>query len=140
MTEFNDRVVAQFRRSGGVVGGWGGNLVLIRHRGARSGITRINPAMSIRDGESWMVLGSALGAPRDPGWVFNLRAHPDATIEVAGARGVRVVPVTAEELTGRERDTAFARFVRMAPSFGEYQAKAGRLLPVIRLRARSTST
>ncbi|WP_150242770.1 nitroreductase/quinone reductase family protein [Nocardiopsis quinghaiensis] len=139
MTEFNDRVIAEFRAHAGRVGAWGTNLVLIHHRGVRSGTERINPAMSLRDGDDWLVVGSAMGAPRDPAWVVNLRAHPDVGIEaVIDGDGV-TVPVRALELTGEEREAAFARFLQAAPAFGTYQAKAPRLLPVIRFTRRDRS-
>ncbi|GAA4426892.1 nitroreductase family deazaflavin-dependent oxidoreductase [Georgenia halophila] len=139
MTEFNDRVIAEFRAQDGQVGAWGTNLVLIHHRGARSGTERVNPAMSLRDGDSWLVVGSAMGAPRDPAWTINLRAHPDVEIEAVVDGALAAVPVRAFELAGKEREAAFARFVEMAPAFGRYQSKAPRLLPVIRLARRAES-
>jgi deazaflavin-dependent oxidoreductase (nitroreductase family) len=132
MTEFNDRVIAEFRASRGRVGAWGTNLVLIHHRGVRTGTARVNPAMSLRDGDDWLVVGSARGAPRDPAWTVNLRAHPDTEIEAAIDGDIATVPVRAVELAGQEREAAFARFVEMAPAFASYQAKARRPLPVIR--------
>ncbi|CND62548.1 cell entry (mce) related family protein [Mycobacterium tuberculosis] len=132
MTEFNDRVIAEFRASRGRVGAWGTDLVLIHHRGVRTGTARVNPAMSLRDGDDWLVVGSARGAPRDPAWTVNLRAHPDTEIEAAIDGDIATVPVRAVELAGRERKAAFARFVEMAPAFASYQAKARRPLPVIR--------
>jgi deazaflavin-dependent oxidoreductase (nitroreductase family) len=88
--------------------------------------------MSLRDGDDWLVVGSARGAPRDPAWTVNLRAHPDTEIEAAIDGDIATVPVRAVELAGREREAAFARFVEMAPAFASYQAKARRPLPVIR--------
>ncbi|WP_346232227.1 nitroreductase/quinone reductase family protein [Parafrigoribacterium mesophilum] len=132
MTPFNERVIAEFRASGGRVGDWGTNLVLIHHRGSRTGVERVNPAMSLRDGDAWLVVGSAMGAPRDPAWAVNLRAHPDVVIEAVVDGEIGRIPVHANELVGEEREVAFARFVRVAPAFGAYQAKALRLLPVIR--------
>ncbi|NKZ04983.1 nitroreductase/quinone reductase family protein [Actinomadura latina] len=137
MTEFNDRVIAEFRAGRGRVGAWGSNLVLIHHRGIRTGTERVNPAMSLRSGGDWLVVGSAMGAPRDPAWTVNLRAHPDTEIEAVIDGDIATVPVRAVELTGRERDAAFARFVDMAPAFAAYQAKAPRPLPVIRFTRRA---
>jgi deazaflavin-dependent oxidoreductase (nitroreductase family) len=137
MTEFNDRVIAEFRAGHGRAGAWGTNLVLIHHRGARTGTERVNPAMSLRDGADWLVVGSAMGARRDPAWTINLRAHPDTEIEAAIDGDIATVPVRAVELSGREREAAFARFIDMAPAFAAYQAKAPRLLPVIRFTRRT---
>ncbi|MRG58924.1 nitroreductase family deazaflavin-dependent oxidoreductase [Agromyces sp. CFH 90414] len=132
MTEFNRRVIAEFRANRGQVGAWGTNLVLIHHRGVKTGLARINPAMSLREGDAWMVVGSAMGAPRDPAWVGNLRAAPDTTIEAVVDDRIEIVPVHASELDGIERAIAFQRFVNVAPAFEAYQARAGRLMPVIR--------
>lgn len=137
MTEFNDRVITSFRANDGSVGAWGANLVLVHHRGARTGNERVNPAMSLRDGEDWLVVGSAMGAPRDPAWAVNLRAHPDVEIETVVHGEIVTVPVRATELTGDEREAAFARFVQIAPAFADYQDKAARLLPVIRFGRRA---
>ena len=139
MSQFNDRVVAEFRENGGRVdsAGFGTSLVLLRTRGSRTGLPRVNPALSLRDGDAWLVVASAAGAPLDPAWAINLRAAPDVVIEVAGAEGVEVVPVTAVELFGAEHAAAFARFVARSPAFTAYQDRAGRRLPVMRLEPRS---
>jgi deazaflavin-dependent oxidoreductase (nitroreductase family) len=136
MSEFNDRVIAQFRDNGGRVGGWGDRLVLVHHRGARTGREYVNPAMSLRDDGDWLVVGSAMGAPEDPKWVANLRAHPDVEIEVVLEGRIATVPVTATELDGAERERAWRRVIAAVPAFATYQAKASRTMPVIRLRRR----
>jgi deazaflavin-dependent oxidoreductase (nitroreductase family) len=136
MNRFNDRVVAQFRAGDGHVEGWGDALVLIHHRGARTGTPHVNPAMSLRDGDDWLVVASAMGARDDPAWAVDLRALPEVRIEAVVDGSVATVPVLATELAGAEREAAFARFVAVAPAFAAYQAKAGRLLPVIRFRRR----
>jgi deazaflavin-dependent oxidoreductase (nitroreductase family) len=140
LSDFNDRIIAEFRSNGGRVdsAGFGSALVLLHTRGARTGLERVNPAMSLRDGQAWLVVGSAMGAARDPAWAVNLRAHPDIVIEVASAGGVQTVPVTAQELDGAEYDVAFARFVRRSSAFATYQDRATtRRLPVIRLAPRA---
>ena len=97
--------------------------------------------MSLRDGDDWLVVASAMGAARDPAWAVNLRAHPDVVIEVATAEGVATVPVTAQELDGDEYERAFARFVRRSSAFAVYQQRATeRRLPVIRLSPRWPAT
>lgn len=138
MSTFNKRVIAQFRANDGRVGGWGDNLVLIHHRGSRTGNEHVNPAMSLRDGDDWLVVASKMGAPHDPAWAVNLRAHPDVEIEAVVDGKVSAVPVRASELTGSEREVAFERFVQVAPAFAAYQATAGRRMPVIRFRRRDS--
>lgn len=134
MSEFNDSVIDAFRENGGRVGGWGDRLVLIHHRGIRTGEEYVNPAMSLRDGDDWLIVASAMGAPRDPQWAFNLRAHPEVEIEAVVHGHATAVPVIATELTGEERERAWPRIIAAVPSFASYQAKAPRMLPVFRLR------
>lgn len=135
MSEFNDRVVAEFRANGGWVetGGFGDALVLIHSVGARSGRERVNPAMSLVDGADRLVIASAAGAEANPSWYHNLRVQPDTTIETADG----IVAVTAVELDGDDYRQAWARFDAASRAFAEYQRRAGsRRLPILRLRTR----
>ncbi|GAB3444194.1 nitroreductase family deazaflavin-dependent oxidoreductase [Streptomonospora sediminis] len=139
VSSFNERVIAEFRANQGRVreaAGFGTNLVLIHSRGAQTGRERVNPALCLTDGAAWLVIGSAKGAPKDPAWVFNLRAHPDAEIEVPGTAAVERIPVTATELAGTDRERAFGRFVGRTSSFAAFQQQAGRTLPIIRFTRR----
>lgn len=141
MSEFNNRIIAEFRRNNGRVdsAGFGSSLVLLHTRGAKTGAERINPAMSLRDGDGWLVVASAQGAPRDPAWAVNLRANQDIEIEVSGDGEIQRLAVRATELAGDHYDAAFARFTARAPAFSAYQdraGQAGRKMPVIRLSPR----
>lgn len=135
---FNDRIITEFRTNNGVVAsaGFGSSLVLIHSVGARTREPRVNPALSLRDRDTWLVVASAMGAARDPAWAVNLRAEPEVEIEASVAGDVRTIPVTAEELDGPEREAAFARFTERAPSFATYQQRTARLLPVFRFTPR----
>lgn len=140
MSDFNDKIIAEFRAGDGRVdsAGFGTSLVLLHTTGARSGQPRVNPAMSLRDDDGWLVVASAKGAAKDPAWAHNLRARPDISIE-AHVDGLReTVEVTATELSGTTREAAFARFVDRAPAFAAYQRRAAetRRLPVFRLAPR----
>lgn len=138
MSAFNDRIIEEFRRNDGRVdsAGFGTGLVLLHTVGATTGRPRTNPAMSLRDGDDWLVVASAKGAPRDPGWAHNLRARPQVEIEAVVDGHAETVAVTATELTGDERSAAFERFVSRAPAFADYQDRAPRRLPVFRLSPR----
>jgi deazaflavin-dependent oxidoreductase (nitroreductase family) len=130
-----DPIVAEFRANGGLVRtrGFGRNLVLLHARGARTGQERVNPVRAIRDGDGWLIIASAGGSRRHPGWYFNLRADPEVSIETGDA----TVPVHAVQLRGAERDAAFERFVAVSKAFATYQERAGeRLIPIFRLSPR----
>jgi len=112
----------------------GFNALVLNTVGRRSGEPRANPVgwWPGPDG-SWLICASANAAVDNPGWYYNLAAHPDqVTIEVNG----ETIPVTAEQLHGAERDEAWRKITTSAPRFSQYQTKTDRELPVIRLTRR----
>jgi deazaflavin-dependent oxidoreductase (nitroreductase family) len=136
MSDYNARVIEEFRANGGHVEGFGSRLVLLHHIGAKSGQERITPLACLLDGDRWVIFGSKAGAPTHPAWYHNLRAHPDVTIEVGTGTGTETVEVRASEATGAERDRLFEAQVRAIPQFGEYARRTDRVIPVITLTRR----
>ena len=129
--DFNAQIIDEFRANQGRVGGMfeGTELLLLHHTGARSGKGRVNPLAYAGDGERYFVFASKAGAPTNPDWYYNLKAHPETTIEV----GTETVDVVADEVTGEERDRIFQAQAERSPTFAEYEHKAGRVIPVIAL-------
>lgn len=130
----NERIIAEFRANAGRVGGPfdGATLLLLHTTGAKSGQQRINPVMYFDIDGKLCVVGSYAGADVDPAWVHNLRAHPQARIEI----GTDAYDVDARELPAPERDAAFAHVTAAAPGFAEYQVKTERVIPVFELQRR----
>ena len=131
LDDFNRGIVEEFRANGGVVGGpfEGGNLLLLHTTGAKSGQPRLSPLAYLPIEGRMLIVGSYAGAPKDPAWVHNLRAHPAARIEV----GTEAYDVTATELPDDERDAMYPRITEVAPVFAEYQAKTARSIPLFEL-------
>lgn len=135
MSDFNDKIIAEFRANKGRVetGGFGDSLLLLHTIGAKSGTERVTPAMAIPVDDGWLVAASKAGAPDHPAWYRNLKTHPEIRVET----GDGTVEVTAVELEANERDAAWQRFVAKSDAFADYQRKAGdRLIPVVELRRR----
>jgi deazaflavin-dependent oxidoreductase (nitroreductase family) len=132
--DFNAETIEEFRANGGRVGGMfeGTPLLLLHHTGARSGKERVNPLAYNRDGDRYIIFASKGGAPSNPDWYHNLKAHPEITIEV----GTETIPVTAGEAVGEERERLFRAQAERSPAFAEYQAKTDRVIPVIVLTPR----
>ena len=84
MSEWNDKIIAEFRANAGHVGGpfKGAPLLLLHTTGAKSGLERVSPMMYRQVGASWAVFASKAGADTNPDWYHNLLANPRATIEV----------------------------------------------------------
>src|SRR5436190_10004558 len=90
--DWNAKIIEEFRANEGKVGGMfeGHPLLLIHHRGARTGTQRVNPLayQTLADG-SLAVFGSKGGAPTNPDWFYNLKAHPEIEAEV----GAETIPL-----------------------------------------------
>lgn len=140
MSDFNDQVMAEFRANGGRVGGnfEGAPLLILHTTGARSGAEREHPMMYRADGDRWLVFASKAGAPDNPAWYHNLRANPEASIEVGTGTGTgtETVEVVATELTGDERTEQYAAQAADYPGFADYQEKTDRVIPVVALARR----
>lgn len=134
--DWNANIVEEFRANGGDVttGGFGRHLVLLHHTGAKSGTQRVTPLMGLRtDDDTWLIAASKKGAPDNPDWYHNLKAHPDVVIETPDDG---TVEVRADILRGTARDDGWARFTTASPGFRDYEARTPRVIPVIALRRR----
>jgi deazaflavin-dependent oxidoreductase (nitroreductase family) len=131
LDDFNRGVVAEFRANGGKVGGpfEGGDLLLLHTTGAKSGQPRLSPLAYLTVDGRMLVVGSYAGAPKDPAWVHNLRAHPRAHVEV----GTEAYDVDVRELPADERDEVYPKITAVAPVFAEYQANTTRAIPLFEL-------
>jgi deazaflavin-dependent oxidoreductase (nitroreductase family) len=126
-----------YERSGGRVGhrlGPTRNL-LLRTVGARSGLPRTTALTYSRDGGDYIVVASMGGAPRSPGWYHNLRARPEAEIQI----GTRRLPVTARAVLPGDPDRD--RLWRLADRnnggrYSQYQKATTRPIPVVALTPR----
>jgi deazaflavin-dependent oxidoreductase (nitroreductase family) len=133
---FNTAIADEFRANGGKVSGQfeGANLLLLTTTGAKSGQQRVSPLAYFDIGGKLIIIGSFAGAPKDPGWVHNLRANPRARVEVGAPQGVQAFDVTAHELPPAEREQLFDKVVAVAPGFADYQAKTSRVIPLFELQ------
>lgn len=132
----NAKIIEEFRANEGRVGGafQGMPLLLLHHTGAKSDQSRINPLAYLRDGDRYVVFASRGGSPTNPAWYHNLKAHPQASIEV----GSDAFEVDASEAAGEERERLFRTQVERVPQFGEYERRSGRRIPVMVLSPRSS--
>jgi deazaflavin-dependent oxidoreductase (nitroreductase family) len=128
----NSVMMNRMRRKGGRAMGMDG--LVLTTVGRKSGQPRSCPLAYFPDGaDSWLIVASAAGAPRNPAWYLNLAAHPDQVrIEI----GDRSIDVTAAQLHGDERTQAWHRITSATKQFGKYQDKTDRQIPIIRLTAR----
>ncbi|MDQ1645971.1 MAG: hypothetical protein QOJ50_2155 [Cryptosporangiaceae bacterium] len=139
MTDWNATVIEEFRANEGRVGGQfdGAPMVLVHHRGRKSGAEYVNPMMYLAaddDPATIYVFASKGGAPAHPDWYRNLIAAGQARVEV----GSEEYDVAVTEITGDERDRIYAEQARRYPGFAEYAKNTAgiRVIPVVALRRR----
>ena len=130
-TDWNTSIINEFRANEGKVGGYfaGRPVLLLHHRGARSGIERVNPLAYRREGDTLYIFGSKGGSPHHPDWYHNLKANPRASVEV----GTETYEVQARVTGASERDDVYARQVADSPAYGEYEKQTARTIPVVAL-------
>jgi deazaflavin-dependent oxidoreductase (nitroreductase family) len=132
MSDFNRKVIDEFRANEGKVGGpfEGAPVLLLTSTGAKSGEQRTTPVVYQQDGERMVIFASKAGAPENPAWFHNLRANPTATVEV----GPDTVDVEAVVTDGDERERLFSKQKQLMPQFADYEQKTTRQIPVVALQ------
>jgi deazaflavin-dependent oxidoreductase (nitroreductase family) len=124
----NEKAIADFReaREAGRVPTRA--LILVHHRGRKTGIERVTPLAYLDLGGSWAIFASRAGTEVDPDWYLNLVAHPRTTVEV----GAETLEVTARTAEGAERERIWAAQKEAVPHFAEYEIQAApRQIPVV---------
>ena len=129
MNEFNQNIITEFRANAGKVGGpfAGAPMTLLTTKGATSGQPHTTPLVHLEDGGRVVVFASMGGAPKHPQWYRNVVANPDVEVEV----GTEKYAAKARVTEGKEHDELFAKQVALIPTFGEYQTKTSRVIPVV---------
>jgi deazaflavin-dependent oxidoreductase (nitroreductase family) len=102
-------------------------VIVVTHMGNKTGAIRKTPLMRVKDGQSYVLVGSVGGAPQDPVWVHNLRANP--TVEIRDLSAVRRMKVREVE-DAAERARLWKLAVAAYPPYEEYQAKTTRRIPL----------
>jgi len=129
MSDWNNKIVEEFRANGGKVGGpfEGAPLLLLHTVGARTGQERVNPIMYMRVDGGYAVFASKAGAPSNPDWYHNLLAHPKVTAEI----GTGTAELAARVAEGDERERIWAAQKAAHPGFADYERKTTRQIPVV---------
>jgi deazaflavin-dependent oxidoreductase (nitroreductase family) len=132
MNDFNTRMIEEFRANHGVVSGpfEGAPMILVTHKGAKTGQERTTPLVHTRDGDRYVVVASKGGAPTNPAWFHNIKANPRVTVEVGDERFDADAEIYED---GPERRRLFDQQADQMPGFSDYEQKASRVIPVVAL-------
>jgi F420H(2)-dependent quinone reductase len=124
--------VAMYRLSGGKLGGKlsGFKVILLTTKGRKSGKLFTTPLGYFYHPEGYVIVASNSGLPTHPAWYYNLKSHPQVTVQVLDKK----IPVTAEVLSGEARTQAWQQVITTAPLYAGYEKQTTREIPLILLR------
>ena len=127
-TEWVREQVELYEGSGGTEGTElrGLPVIIVTHRGRKTGAIRKTPLMKVTDGEHYLLVGSRGGAPQHPVWVHNLRADPEVEIRDK----TRVQQMRVRQVGGEEKARLWEIAVAAFPPYAEYQQSTDRAIPV----------
>ena len=101
--------------------------VIVTHTGNRTGGIRKIPLMRVKVDESYVLVGSMGGQPKNPAWVYNLRTNPRVEIrDRTEVFAMRVREIVDED----ERQRLWRASAAAYPPYDDYQAKTTRKIPV----------
>jgi deazaflavin-dependent oxidoreductase (nitroreductase family) len=123
-----------YRLSGGRLAGKIGRapVLLLTTTGRKSGQRRTAPVVYLADGERLSVIGSNAGNARTPAWSLNLKANPEAEVEVGRDRRA----VRARVADGTERTELWRKHNAQYAGFDDYEARTDRDIAVFVLEPR----
>jgi deazaflavin-dependent oxidoreductase (nitroreductase family) len=126
--DWNRSVIEEFRENGGRVAAFARQpLLLLHHRGAKTGTERVNPLAYLELENGYAIFASKGGAPTNPDWYHNLIANPDVTAEI----GDETVHVRARVAPRAARARIWEEQKRRNHGFADYERKTSRQIPVV---------
>lgn len=128
---YGDEHVRRYRETGGGEGyDWrnGTTILLLTTVGRKSSQPRTTPLIFRTDDDGRpVVVASKGGAPEHPDWYRNLKANPEAEVQICDD----VFSAIARDAQGKEREALWAKMAEVWPDYDEYQTKTERVIPVV---------
>ena len=125
--------VAEYEASGGTsattLPGTDDKVVVITSIGSESGHLRKNPVMRVERDGKYLAVASYGGGPDNPAWHDNFVAHPEVDLQ----DGPEKHSYRARLLSGDERADWWEHAVATWSTYGEYQKKTDREIPIFLL-------
>ena len=102
-------------------------VIIVTHRGRKTGAIRKTPLMRAVDGNNYILVASQGGAPKHPFWYHNLKADPN--VEIRDKSEVYAMRVR-EVVDSAERERLWNIAVAAYPPYRDYQEKTDRVIPI----------
>jgi deazaflavin-dependent oxidoreductase (nitroreductase family) len=108
------------------IAGW--PIVQLTTIGAKTGRSHTLPLVGLIDGEKIALIASNFGRQHNPGWYYNLKAHPRCTVQIKG----RPAEYIARQVEGEEREKYWQTAVSYYKGYELYKVRAAhRQIPVM---------
>jgi deazaflavin-dependent oxidoreductase (nitroreductase family) len=101
-------------------------VILLTTIGAKTGKIRKTPLMRVEHAGEYAIVASLGGAPKNPVWYYNVKAHPQVELQ----DGATTKDYEAREVFGHEKATWWERAVEAWPDYANYQTKTDRQIPL----------
>ena len=101
-------------------------VILLTTIGAKSGKIRKTPLMRVEHDGEYAVVASLGGAPKNPVWYYNIKAHPQVELQ----DGAVTKDYESREVFDDEKAVWWERAVAAWPDYAEYQKTTDRQIPV----------
>ena len=123
-----------YRLTGGRVGGKLGKapILLLTTTGRKSGQPRTAPVLYLADEDRFVVINTNAGNDKTPAWSLNLRANPEAEVEIGRKR----IPVRSRLAEGEERADLWRRHMQQYEGWDFYESRLDREVGVFVLEPR----
>ncbi len=104
-------------------------MLVLTTKGRRTGRAHSIPLGYMTDQDSYVVIASYRGSPRNPEWYLNLLQETNAIVQVSN-RKIAVVATTADT---ESRDRLWPLLIAKTPIYKRFQDRTSRQIPLIYL-------
>lgn len=128
---FVDTMVLRLTRGKYTVSEFGGwTIIQLTTTGATTGQARMSPLIGLIDDEKIAIVASSFGRTHNPGWYYNLKAHPECKVEWNGRSGIFI----ARETNAEEYEKYWRLALSYYAGYEKYKERAAhRPIPVMLL-------
>ncbi len=103
--------------------------IMLTTTGAKSGVQRRMPLIATPDGENIVLVASNWGQARNPGWYYNVRKHPQVTVEIGGAASAYIAREVTDPI---EYERLWRKANEVYLGYDKYRERAGaRTIPLV---------
>ena len=102
-------------------------VLLLTTKGKKTGQLRTKALMYVPHGEAYVVIASNLGKEDHPAWWYNLKANPQAEVQVGATR----FEVRARDAREDEREQIFRALAQVTPDYEQYRHFPARRIPLV---------